>query len=124
MMRQQLPSTPGVWDESDSGGGAILSAARDHFAAAFAAFAGKPLPPGIDLEKYAKYIPKPRHPATCGLLVQDVTWEEVFLVLFPAHKKVRRRPCLRTAWCADGTATSLTHGGLVTPARCRLTRQE
>ena len=90
LMKQKLPQPAGVYDES-SGPSAQQN---DKFRKFFCELVRRRFQhvAGVG-DKYRSSIP-PTDPATMEVLCTVVQWQEVYAVLFPAHRRAHRGPCL------------------------------
>ena len=94
MLRPRLPGQTGEFDESAGPSSEKCAAFRDFFAALLAKLRSEQeRPPSEVAEQYAASIPVIDELA-CAMLTHEVTWQEVYALLYPAHKLAVRDPCL------------------------------
>ena len=91
LMKKALPQTHELYDESS--GPSLKKAAdfREFFAKLFKKLEHEP--DGAEDAKFNASIPLTDPQRTRVLLLAQVTWQEVYAVLFPAHKLAKRSPC-------------------------------
>ena len=90
LLKPKLPQPFEVYDESSGPSAQQNSSFREFFAGLLR---GRPERAAGVGEKYRGCVP-PTDPATMGALVALVQWQEVYAVLFPAHRNARRHECL------------------------------
>ena len=83
VMQQKIPQPFEVYDESTGPSAEQSQAFREFFANLLRKLQGQPHGVG---EKYRDFVP-PTDPATMGMLVANITWKEVYAVLYPSHSK-------------------------------------
>ena len=91
LMQPKLPQPFEVFDESAG----PSAAQRGEFRGFFAQLLRRVMRPAGVGEKYRACVPQ-TDPETMPMLLANLSWEEVYAVLYPAHPKACRRvPCLQ-----------------------------
>ena len=93
-LNSKLPGSAGTYDESTGPSAEKCSAFRDFFADLLSNLRGGMKGDPVEVaEKYAGSVPATAA-ETHAMLVTAVSWQEVYAILYPAHKLAAREPCL------------------------------
>ena len=91
VMKKVVPETHELHDESSGPSLQKATEFREFFAKLFQRLRDEP--DGHLLDRFVAGIPLTDAEATRAVLMAQISWQEVYAVLYPAHKKATRPPC-------------------------------